>query len=202
MNKFPLVEMIAFFSQYLQDQKPVWREPYVKHTARIRSCHSKMDGGVRKSFFSVETKMGSIFDLVFDEEELLWSLDARSNMAHYTVDRVLALIQRHKHLPSRAHRIIPYRFEIIPRAQVQRKQSGMELSLVQRVQPYRFQSGKIISAQVIKIPTKHLENVMITKQLHYVVETDAQRFFHLVYILDEMDWRMIQEVDEEFFFVR
>lgn len=174
----------------------------MKHMARVRSCHSKVDGGVRKSFYSVETKEGPIMELVFNEEELLWSLDPNSNMNDYAVDRVLALIQRHKHLPSRAHRIVPYRFEIIPRSQIQQEQPGIELPLVQRMQPYRFQSGKINSAQVTDIPTKHMENVMITKQLHYVVETDIQRFFHLVYILDEMDWRLIQEVDEEFFFVR
>lgn len=202
MNKFPLVEMIAFFSRYSQAQKPDWRKPYVKHMARVRSCHSKVDGGVRKSFYSVETKEGPILELVFNEEELLWSLDPNSEMKDYAVDRMLALIQRHKHLPSRAHRIVPYRFEIIPRSQIQQEQPGIELPLVQRMQPYRFQSGKINSAQVTDIPTKHMENVMITKQLHYVVETDIQRFFHLVYILDEMDWRLIQEVDEEFFFVR
>ncbi len=202
MNKFPLVEMIAFFSRYSQAQKPDWRKPYVKHMARVRSCHSKVDGGVRKSFYSVETKEGPILELVFNEEELLWSLDPNSEMKDYAVDRMLALIQRHKHLPSRAHRIVPYRFEIIPKLQIQQEQPGIELPLVQRMQPYRFQSGKINSAQVTDIPTKHMENVMITKQLHYVVETDIQRFFHLVYILDEMDWRLIQEVDEEFFFVR
>lgn len=43
---------------------------------------------------------------------------------------------------------------------------------------------------------------MITKELQYVAETDQHRFFHLIYILDKMDWRFIQEVDEEFFFVR
>jgi len=70
------------------------------------------------------------------------------------------------------------------------------------MQPYRFRSGKIPSSQVIGLPTRHLENTMITKELNYVAETDQNRFFHLVYILDEMDWRFMQEVDEQYLFVR
>ncbi len=70
------------------------------------------------------------------------------------------------------------------------------------MQPYRFRSGKIPSSQVIRLPTQHLENTIITKELNYVAETDQHRFFHLVYILDEMDWRFIQEVDEQYLFVR
>lgn len=56
--------------------------------------------------------------------------------------------------------------------------------------------------QVTGIETRHIENVMITKHLHYVVQTDSGRFFHLVYILDQTDWRFMQEVDEELFFFR
>lgn len=115
------------------------------------------------------------------------------------VDRILALINRHKHTPSRAHRVIPYRFEILPGKKVINGTEKTELPLIRRVQPYRFQSGKLESAQVIDVVTRHLENTMITKHLHYVVETDLHRFFHLVYNLDEEDWRFMQEVDEEFF---
>ena len=202
MNKYPLIEMIAFFSRFSRVQRPVWRKEYLMHMKRIRSCHSKIDGGVRKSFFSVETKQGQIVDLVFNEEELIWSLEPNQGQEQKVVDRVLAFVKRHKHLPSRAHRIIPYRFELIPRSQALKEYEGTELPLIHRVQPYRFQSGKLNSAQVTAIPTRHMENTMITKQLNYVVETDLNRFFHLIYILDEMDWRFLQEVDEEFFFVK
>lgn len=53
-----------------------------------------------------------------------------------------------------------------------------------------------------QIETRHLENVMVTKHAHYVVEDTDGRFYHLVYILDEGDWRFMQEVDEQFLFVR
>jgi len=202
MNTFPIVEMLAFYSRYQKLDKPAWREGYTRHFKRVRSCHSKTDGGVRASFYSIETKSGEIIDLVYNEDELIWSLEPSVFYPHHVVDRVLALIKRHKHTPSRAHRIIPYRFEIIPKAAIDTSKKGPELPLVNRIQPYRFQSGKIPSTQAIHIETRHLENVIITKHLHYVVETDQRRFFHLVYILDESDWRLMQEVDESFFFVR
>lgn len=170
--------------------------------ASIRSCHSKIDGGVKKSFYSIETKAGKIINLIFDEEELIWELEPGEPYTNHVVDRVLAFVQRHKHLPSRAHRIIPYRFEIIPKNKIHDDDRETDPALVERMQPFRFQSGKMHSMQVVRIVTRHLENVMITKHLHYVVETDSNRFFHLVYILDEADWRFMQEVDEELFFVK
>lgn len=202
MNKYPIVEMLAFFCRYDRLEKPEWRKPYTKHLKRVRSCHSKMDGDVRKSFYTIETKSGEILDLVFNEDELVWSLEQNGEYKGMVVDRLLALIDRHKHKPSRAHRVIPYRFEILPQEIAANRTGKTELPLVRRVQPYRFQSGKLESAQVIDVVTRHLENTMITKHLHYVVETDLHRFFHLVYILDEEDWRFMQEVDEEFFFVK
>lgn len=199
MNNYPLVEMLAFFSRYERCEKPRWRKNRVKYMKKIRSCHTKTDGGVIKSFYSVETTTGDIINLVFNEEELLWSLSPVVNPGGFVADRVLALIKRHKHTPSRAHRIIPYRFEVGP---APKEKNGPGPALTERMQPYRFQTGKLPSTQVTGIETRHLENIMITKHLHYVVETDLNRFFHLVYILDECDWRILQEVDEEFFFVR
>ncbi|MEX0844879.1 MAG: hypothetical protein WD022_06340 [Balneolaceae bacterium] len=202
MNNQPLVEMLAYFVRFSGDEKPGWRKKYMHQKASIRSCHSKIDGGVKKSFYSIETKAGKIINLIFDEEELIWELEPGEPYTNHVVDRVLAFVQRHKHLPSRAHRIIPYRFEIIPKNKIHDDDRETDPALVERMQPFRFQSGKMHSMQVVRIVTRHLENVMITKHLHYVVETDSNRFFHLVYILDEADWRFMQEVDEELFFVK
>ncbi|MFO7847184.1 MAG: hypothetical protein R6V27_11530 [Balneolaceae bacterium] len=74
------------------------------------------------------------------------------------IDRVLALVNRHKHKPSRAHRIIPYRFELLPEELAKRNYDGTEKLLILRMQPYRFRSGKIPSSQVIGLPTQHLEH--------------------------------------------
>lgn len=204
MNKYPLVEMLAFFSRFGMLSEPKWRDAYVHKMKRIRSCHTKSEGGVWRSFYSVETKQGHIIDLVFDEADLIWRLEHPDEYPGMVVDRVLALVKRHKHMPSRAHRIIPYLFELIPEEELPQKGPAKGPSLVERVQPFRFKSksGKLESAQVMEIVTRHLENVMVTKHLHYVVKTDLRRYFHLVFILDEQDWRFMQEVDEEFFFVR
>ena len=43
---------------------------------------------------------------------------------------------------------------------------------------------------------------MVTRHLHYIVEDTERRFYHVVYILDQGDWRFIQEVDEQFLFHR
>lgn len=202
MNKFPIIEMLAFYCRYSRLQRPAWREAYTHQLKRVRSCHSKTDGGVKKSYYSVETRCGEIVNLVYNEEELLWHLEPGGIMENHVADRVLALVRRHKHGPSRAHRIIPYRFEIIPKTEIETGTNGQAPPLIRRVEPYRFRSGRVPSTQAVKIATRHLENVMITKHLHYVVQTDSGRFYHLVYILDESDWRLMQEVDEEFFFVK
>ena len=202
MNKFPIVEMLAFYCRFERLRKPAWRPEFVRQMRRVRSCHSKVDGGVKKSYYSVETQTDEIVDLVYNEEELTWMLEPSDTFPAHEADRVLALIKRHKHMPSRAHRVVPYRFEIIPKPLISRKEWAMEPPLVNRVQPYRFQTGRIPSTQAVGIATRHLENVMVTKHLHYVVETDRSRFYHLVYILDESDWRLMQEVDEQFFFVK
>lgn len=202
MNEYPLVEILVFFCRFQKLNKPEWRKKYVLQVKRIRSCHSKTDGGVRKSFYSVECKNGEIVELIFNEDELIWELVPSNTYPAHVVDRVLALVKRHKHQPSRAHRVIPYRFEILPRKTISEAKSAIEPAPAERMMPYRFQSGKIPPTQVVRVVTRHLENVMITKHLHYVVESDSSRFFHLVFILDEGDWRFMQEVDEELFFMK
>ncbi|WP_018126635.1 hypothetical protein [Balneola vulgaris] len=201
MNKFPIVDMLAFFCRYNRLAKPAWRPQYVRQVAQIRSCYSKVKGGIRTSYYSVETKDGEIIELEFNQEELLWSLDDKRQKEGLRVDRVLVHVKRHKHQPSDAHRLQPIRFEVLPVSEIERP-SPLELPLIERMAPFRFQRRKAGSTQVHHIETKHLENTMITKHLHYVVEDIDQRFYHLVYTLDQMDWRFMQEVDREFFFVR
>ena len=110
MNKFPIIEMLALYSRYHRIDKPVWRPDYTRHLKRVRSCHSRTDGGIRKLFYSIETTSGEIFDLNYNEEDVTWALQPGSASARHVIDRVLARILRHKHTHSRAHRIVPYRF--------------------------------------------------------------------------------------------
>lgn len=200
MNKFPLVEMVAFFCRFSRLEIPVWRAEYMRQTKSIRSSHTKQEGGKNRSYYTVETKKGEILNMSLDQEEMVWELDAVPPFEGYVIDRVLVHVKRHKHQPSDSHRIIPLRFELIPANKMDRK-SPIELALVDRMQPYRFKKGKH-SIQVKRIETRHLENIMITKHAHYLVEDTDGIFSHLVYILDEGDWRFMQEVEEQFLFVR
>lgn len=81
------------------------------------------------------------------------------------------------HLPSNAYRMVPHRFEVFPSELT--KQTPTSPALIDRVQPFRFKLRKAGSFQVVNVETRHLENIMITKHLHYVVESDERRFFIL-----------------------
>ncbi len=201
MNKYPLIDILVFFCRHSRLPKPAWRTEFTHQLKRVRSCHSKSVGGIKKSFYSVETKEGLIFDLEFDQEELLWSLVENKDRQDSVIDRVLVQVKRHKHQPSDAHRIVPLRFEIFPNQEIERR-TPIEFALIDRLRPYRFKKGKYGSIQVSRIETAHMENTMITKHLHFVAEDTEQRFYHLVYTLDQLDWRFMQEVDREFLFVR
>ncbi|MEP1152199.1 MAG: hypothetical protein ABJH08_10770 [Balneola sp.] len=201
MNKFPLIEILVFFCRHSRLPKPIWRKEFTHQLKRVRSCHSKSVGGIKKSFYSIETMDGQIFELEFDQEELLWSLIQCEAQKGLVIDRVLVHVKRHKHQPSDAHRMIPIRFEIFPKEIIERA-TPIEFALIDRLRPYRFKRGKHGSIQVSRIETSHMENTMITKHLHFVAEDTEQRFYHLVYTLDQLDWRFMQEVDREFLFVR
>ena len=149
MNTYTIIEMLAFYSRFERMQKPEWRSAYAKHLKRVRLCHSEVDGGIKKSYYSIETKSNEIVDLVYNEEELIWTLEPSVLFPVHTVDRVLALIKRNKHMPSRSHRVIPYRFEIVPKNEIRKTTNSIELPHTFKVQPYRFRSYKIKSSQVI-----------------------------------------------------
>ena len=210
MNNFPLIEMLTFFPRYSEAHTFDWRHRYVRKVRQIKSCHTKMLGGVPYSFFSIITQHGETIDVRFNHDELLWDIVAlpgsdssvhSDDESRLVIDRVLVHQQRHKHQPSLAHRIRPIRFEWLPYAQCAR-QSSIEHAKIDRMHPYRFLKGKNSSYQIHSIETRHLEDVMITRHLHYIVEDTERRFYHVVYILDQGDWRFIQEVDEQFLFHR
>lgn len=201
MNKYPLIEMIAFFLRHTRLQIPKWRTEFVHHVKRVRSSHTKVEGGIKKSFYNVETKKGEIINLEFNQEDLIWQLEQSGIYKGFAVDRLLTHCQRHKHSPSDSHRIIPIRFEVFPIELIDRK-TPIELALIDRVRPFRFKKSRNGSIQVKSIETQHLENKFTEKNLNYVIEDTDGRFYHVVFIPDLLDWRFMQEVDEQFFFVR
>jgi len=74
--------------------------------------------------------------------------------------------------------------------------------LSERISPYRLLKGPRESHQIIEVVTRHTENLMTTKHLHFVVKTDANWYYHINFEMDLLDWRFIQQVDAEFFFMR
>jgi len=85
-----------------------------------------------------------------------------------------------------AHKIIPLRFEIFPKEEVDRR-TPIEFALIDRLRPYRIKRGNHGLIQVSRIETSHMENIMITNHLHFVVEDTQQWFYHLIYTLDQLD---------------
>lgn len=201
MNKTPLIETLIFFCRYSRLERPIWREVYLKRVKNIRSRHSKKEGGIKKSFFTIETTAGEILNLEFNQEDLLWELEQTGAYKGKVVDRVLAHMKRNKHLPSDAHRIDPKRIEIFPSSNIERT-SPIELALVDRILPYRFLKSKNYSIEVQTIETKHQENKIHEQNLNYVVQDTDKRFYHILFIPDLLDWRFIQEVDEQLLFDR
>lgn len=88
MNEFPLVEMLAFFTCFEMKPNADWRLSYRRYLQRVCSCHSKEKGGVRKSYYSIDTKQGERFDLAFNGQELLWSLDKTNGYEDKAIDRL------------------------------------------------------------------------------------------------------------------
>jgi hypothetical protein len=74
-------------------------------------------------------------------------------------------------------------------------------NLPNRLSPYRIQkAGHTGSFHIQYIQTRHLENLQISRHLHYVVQADTGQYYHVVLEKDLNDWRLIQEVDAAFFF--
>ena len=145
--------------------------------------------------------MGSILNLEYNQEDLLWELEQTGAYKGFVVDRMLVHFKRHKYNYSDAHRIDPLRFEVFPMEQIDRR-TPIEKALVDRVLPFRFLKDKHGSTEIKRIETKHQENRISEQNLHYVVEDFDGRFYHVVFIPDLLDWRFMQEVDEQFLFVR
>ncbi|TVQ66860.1 MAG: hypothetical protein EA360_05090 [Balneolaceae bacterium] len=68
------------------------------------------------------------------------------------------------------------------------------------VTPYRFETPTGERHRIIEIRQVHRERVGKVFHYHYVVKTEDQRYFHLVFDSGILAWKLVQEVDEELFF--
>jgi hypothetical protein len=69
-----------------------------------------------------------------------------------------------------------------------------------QITPYRFQTKKGASHRIVDIRQVHRERSGHAFHYHYVVRTDEQLFFHLVFDTATLTWRLVQQVEEELFF--
>jgi hypothetical protein len=217
MQSYPMIDVLVFFASKTMNTAFEWRKTYRKDVAQIRSGYTKRDGGSAIAYYTVTLKEGGILELAYDTAELLWFLPKSvTNEAYqdYYIDRMLALFRRNKNVGSINQRIIPYRFELIKKGTelitlTTKKQEKTIINstktlgpLSERLSPYRLLKGQHEAHQVVEVVTRHTENLMTTKHLHFVVKTDANWFYHINFEMDLLDWRFIQQVDSEFFFMR
>lgn len=73
-------------------------------------------------------------------------------------------------------------------------------ALRHHITPYRFETRDGKRFTIRQIRQVHRERVGKGFHYHYVVKTDSDAYFHLVFDTALLTWRMIQEVDEQLFF--
>ncbi|MCC5907172.1 MAG: hypothetical protein JJU13_13255 [Balneolaceae bacterium] len=195
-SDFIVVDMIALYSRFSRLRKPRWRASVTLYLKRIRHYHSRVDGGVRKSYYTFESPNDELIDLVYNEDELTWEKEPDDYYADHKLTVVLALILKEIDQPSRAHRIIPLRLGLITDQKSISNKVGTGLPLSYRVQPFRFQSESVLSTQVMGIISRKQKNKSLTKELHYIVKTDSGQHYHLVFDQDQSDWVFVKVVDD------
>lgn len=191
-----VVDMIALYSRYSRMRKPRWRASLTLYLKRIRLFHSRVDGGIRKSFYTFESTKGDLIDLVYNEDELTWVKEPDTYYSDFELLMVLALVRKEKDEPSRAHRVVPLRLGLVSKASIPKRNPSTGLPLTYRIQPYRFQSESVLSAQVVDIPARKLQNLPLTKRLHYIATTDTGQHYEMVFDQDQSDWLLVRTVDD------
>ncbi len=68
------------------------------------------------------------------------------------------------------------------------------------ITPYRFETRQGEKHRIAQIRQVHRERVGKAFHYHFVVKTQTERYFHLIFDTQTLTWRMVQEVDEELFF--
>lgn len=69
-----------------------------------------------------------------------------------------------------------------------------------KITPHRFQLPDGRSFRIRKIRRMTTQKVGQALHYHFVVQTEDERYFHLVLDSASLVWRMVQEVDEALFF--
>jgi hypothetical protein len=196
-----MLDVVAFFGLSAGDTPENISATGRIDIIRIRSRHTKRQGASFVAWYVVQTRQAGLLELCFDQAELQWHLpNTACNAAyqHSHIQGVLAWYHRQRSYPRLDQRIEPLRFYLSDQPSPKKNRLP---ALPYRLSPYRIQDSQGRSYQVVAIPTRHLENLMTTKHLHYVVQLDDQRYQHIVLEKDLNDWRCIQEVDAAFFFM-
>jgi len=190
MSDYPNLHTIVLYTRGGPVVKADWNRPEANHIRRIRSSHTRREGDIVKSYYTVETTTHTIRTLVYDQKELCWYITAPDSDQISPVHFVLAHSKASTNVPSFDHRLIPYRFLCLKKP----SSAATTPTLIDRMQPFRFLKGRH-SMQANHIRCRHTEDLRTTRHLHYVVKTDQNRHFNLVYVCSQAIWKFIQEVD-------
>jgi len=198
MSEYPNVDIIVLFSRRKDACVPNldWETAGGRYIEQVRSSHTRREGNVVKSYYAVETCRGEIVQLIYDRQALLWNAKSleEDEGQEYAVDFVLAHSRPTVTVPSYDHRLIPYRFMVMPERRKTTSPVSIACPLIYRMQPFRFLRRRH-SMQVMAIRCRHTEDIKHTSHLHYVVKTDGERYFNLVYDRKTCMWKFIHEVD-------
>ena len=69
-----------------------------------------------------------------------------------------------------------------------------------RITPFRFEMSDGKVHKIVHIRQSHRERVGDHFHFHFVVRTDEDRYFNIVFDTGALVWRLIQEFDEELLF--
>lgn len=72
--------------------------------------------------------------------------------------------------------------------------------LKHHITPYRFEMPDGSRHRITQIRQTTVQRVGDAHHHHYVICTDEDRYFHIVFDTGSLTWRFIQEIEEELFF--
>lgn len=202
MPDFPNIDVIAVFCNFAREEQFTWRQDYRREVKGIHSIKPKTKDGSLLYTYIIETDKNELLELIFDTNAIRWGIGSGAGSKDPSIDKVLVHIKKTRKVQTKAHRVIPYRFELIPTPMISSLYEKHDLTPNHYLQPYRFMIEDQGTLQVIEVVTRHIEDMKVKKAYNFVVKTTSGKYYHLIYMPETQEWVFIQEVDEELFFLR
>lgn len=202
MPDFPNIDVIAVFCNFAREEQFTWRQGFRREIKTIHSIKPRTKDGSLLFTYIIETDRNELLELIFDTNAIRWKVGSGAGSKDLSIDKMLVHIKKTRKVQTKAHRVIPYRFELIPTHKVSSLYENLDLTPTHYLQPYRFMIEDLGTLQVIEVVTRHIEDMKIKKAFNFVVKTTTDKYYHLIYMPETQEWVFIQEVDEELFFLR